>query len=237
MNAEQRIEPIDRQNLQKRAMIAIIAFFVVAILVSLAAAQFGPLRTLSGFRVDQWQLVGVGPLAGTIVACLLLQQRLPSLFGHNLLVGAVALLTPVVLITLVGFGSLATAGTTGLIFGLSIVAYCLCEEIGWRGFLTGNLTWLREWQADLLTGSLWFAWHLTFTPELRDPSYALGFTAAIVAGAFGLAEARRRTGGFALAAGWHAAVKLLPIGPLAYALFGLLLFLTWRSKKADEAAT
>jgi uncharacterized protein len=234
MNSEELLEPIVRQNFKTRTIVAAVVFYAVAIIVSFAAAQLGPLRTLGDFRVDQWLLVGVGPLAGTIAACLLLRQKLPSLFGYNLLVGAVALLIPVILTTLVGFGSLATAGTTGLIFGLSIVVYCICEEIGWRGFLAGNLGWLKEWQADLLTGSLWLAWHLTFMPELRDPSYALGFIAAILAGAFGLAEARRRTGGYALATGWHAAVKLLPIGPLAYVLLGLLIFLTWRSKKVDE---
>ncbi len=213
--------------------IAIITFYVVAILFSFAAAKLGPIKAFGDFGVDQWILVGVGPLAGTIIACLLLRQRLPSLFGRDLPIGTVALLVPVILTTITGFGKLAMPCTAGLIFGLSIVVYCLCEEIGWRGFLTGNLDWLKQWQADLLTSVLWLAWHLTFMPELRNPSYALGFTAAIVAGAFGLAEARRRTGGYALATGWHAAVKLLPLGPFAYGLLGLLIFLTWRSKKVE----
>jgi membrane protease YdiL (CAAX protease family) len=234
MQSGKLLEPAGRPSFETRILVAITVFYAVAIVVSFMAAQLGPLKALGGFRIDPWLLVGLGPLAGTIAACLLLRQKLPSLFGRNLSVGAVALLAPVILTGFVGFGGLATAGATGLIFGLSIVVYCVCEEIGWRGFLTGNLGWLKEWQGDLLTGALWFAWHLTFMPELRNPSYTIGFVAAIVAGAFGLAEARRRTGGYALAVGWHAAVKLLPIGALAYGLLGFLLILTWRSKKVDQ---
>jgi uncharacterized protein len=236
MSAGELPASADTQSAKARLILAVTGFYVVAIVVSLAAAQFGPLRNLGDFRVDQWLHVGVGPLAGTLVGCALLRQKLPSLFGHNAKVGAVALAAPIMSTSIAGFGNLAASGMAGLIFGLSIVVYCICEEIGWRGFLTSNLAWLKDWHADLLTGALWFAWHFTFMPELRDPSYAIGFTAAIIAGAFGLAEARRRTGGYALAAGWHAAVKLLPIGPLAYGLLGLLLILTWRSKRMDAGA-
>lgn len=208
---------------------------MVTIGVSLAAAQLAPTNFLGGYRTDGGLLIALGPVAGTLVGCLFLRQALPSLFGHHFYVGIAALLVPIVVTAIAGFGKIAAPGITGLVFGVSIVVYCICEEIGWRGFLTTNLAWLKNWHADVLSGVLWFAWHLTFMPELFDPTYTLGFTAAIIAGAFGLAETRRRTGGFALAAGWHAAVKLFPVGPLAFGVIALMAFLTWQSKNDKTA--
>lgn len=191
---------------------------------------------VGAYRIDAGLLIGLGPLAGAIAGCLVLRQRVPSLFGHRRSIGIAALLVPIALTAFTGYGALASAGVAGLVFGASVIVYCLCEEAGWRGFLTPNLHWLGQWQGDLATGALWFAWHFTFMPEMFDPAYVPGFTAAIIAGSFGLAEARRRTGGFALAVGWHAAIKLFAIGPLAFALIAFMALLTWKSKKPDMVA-
>lgn len=222
------------QSERKRKLFAIGAFYLVALGVSLAAARSLPIASIGNYKIDGGLLIGLGPVLGTLLGCLILKQKLPSLFGQLRHVGLLALLAPILLTTITGFGQTAATGIAGLVFGASIVVYCLFEESGWRGFLTSNLTWLKDWHADLVSGGLWFAWHFTFMPELYDPSYTIGFTAAIIAGAFGLAETRRRTGGFALAAGWHAAVKLLPIGPLAFGLMALLALLTWRSKPSHS---
>lgn len=214
-------------------MMAIALFYAVALGLSYAAAQLPPTNVIGGYRVDGGLLIGLGPLIATVAACTLLRQKFPSLFGDRLVPSALALMVPVGLTAVTGFGKLAEVGIPGLVFGASIVVYCICEEAGWRGFLTGNLLWMKEWHADLLTGALWFAWHFTFMPEIYDPSYVAGFTAAIIAGAFGLAATRRFTGGFALAAGWHAAVKLFPAGPLVFVFVALLAFLTWQAKAAS----
>jgi membrane protease YdiL (CAAX protease family) len=228
-------DPAQPQQGMRRPVIAIAFFYVIALGLSFAAAQLPPTDVVAGFRVDHGLLIGLGPLIATVIACLVLRQRFPSLFGHALPIGLLALLVPIVLVAFTGFGGIAAAGIPGLVFGASIVVYCLCEEAGWRGFLTTNLSWMKEWHADLLSGGLWFGWHFTFMPELYDPSYTMGFVAAILAGAFGLAATRRFTGGFALATGWHAAVKLFPIGPLAFGLIALLAVLTWQAKKASAA--
>lgn len=217
----------------RRLAIAIALFYTVALGLTYAAAQLPATNIVSGFRMDGGLLIGLGPLIATVAACVLLREKFPSLFGHEFKAGLLALLVPLGLSAIIGFGKVAPAGIPGLIFGASIVVYCLCEEAGWRGFLTGNLLWMKEWHADLLTGLMWFAWHFTFTPEMFDPDYLPGFTAAIIAGSFGLAATRRFTGGFALAAGWHTAVKLAPIGPLAFVYMAFLAYLTWRTKKSS----
>jgi uncharacterized protein len=209
---------------------AIVLFYVAALVLSFAAAQLSAPSKVGNFPIDKGLLIGLGPLVATLLACLVFQLRLPSLLGKKPLIGVAALLAPLLAAMIAGFTKGAAAGLAGLIFGASVVLYCICEEAGWRGFLTGSLSTLKNWHADLLTGVLWFAWHFTFMPELYDPKYLVGFVAAIVAGSFGLAEARRRTGGYALAAGWHAAVKLLVFGPYAIALFVVLIGLTWASK-------
>jgi hypothetical protein len=217
----------------RRLAIVIAVFYAFAVGLSYAAAQLPATNSIAGFRMDGGLLIGLGPLLGTVAACIVLRQAFPSLFGHEWKAGVLAMAVPIVLAAIVGFGKTVPAGIAGLIFGASIVVYCLCEEAGWRGFLTGNLLWMKEWHADLLTGILWFAWHFTFMPEMYDPDYLPGFTAAIIAGSFGLAATRRFTGGFALAAGWHTAVKLTPIGPLAFVYIAFLAYLTWQAKKAS----
>jgi hypothetical protein len=223
------------QQPTRRLAIAIALFYAMALGLSFAAAQFPATNVIGGYRMDGGLLIGLGPLVATVAACLLLKQRFPSLFGRELAIGALALLVPIGLSAFVGFGKAIPAGITGLIFGASIVVYCICEEAGWRGFLTGNLLWMKEWHAALLTGIMWFAWHFTFMSEMYDPDYLPGFTAAIIAGSFGLAATRRFTGGFALAAGWHTAVKLTPMGPLAFVFIAFLALLTLRAKKASMA--
>jgi hypothetical protein len=215
--------------------IAIALFYTLALGLSFAAAQLPATNVIGGYRMDGGLLIGLGPLVATTAACLLLRQKFPSLFGRDLAIGALALLVPIGLAALVGFGKAIPAGIPGLIFGASIVVYCICEEAGWRGFLTGNLVWMKEWHADLLTGVMWFLWHFTFMSEMYDPDYLPGFTAAIIAGSFGLAATRRFTSGFALAAGWHTAVKLTPMGSLAFVFIAFLALLTWRAKKASTA--
>lgn len=219
----------------RRLAIAIAVFYALALGLTFAAAQLPATNVIGGYRMDGGLLVGLGPLVATIAACLLLKQKFPSLFGHDLAIGVLALLVPIGLAAFVGFGKAIPAGIPGLMMGASIVVYCICEEAGWRGFLTSNLQWMKEWHADLLTGVMWFAWHFTFMSEMYDPDYLPGFTAAIIAGSFGLAAARRFTGGFALAAGWHTAVKLTPIGPLAFVFIAFLALLTFRAKKASMA--
>ncbi len=217
----------------KRVIVAVAAFYLVAVGVSFIAAQFPATDYIGQFRVDGGLLIGLGPLLGAAVGAILLRQRFPSLFGRTFLIGALALLVPVGLTAITGFGTMASPGVPGLIFAASIIVYCICEEAGWRGFLTTNLAWMKDWHADLLSGVLWFAWHFTFMRELYDPAYLATFVPAIIAGAFGLAATRRMTGGFALASGWHAAIKLLPIGPAAFGLMAFLALLTWWGKQAS----
>ena len=221
------------QQPTRRLAVAIAVFYALALGISFAAAQFPATNLVGGYRMDVGLLIGLGPLIGTIAACLVLRQKFPSLFGHKRAIGLLAMLVPIGLATFVGFGKAIPAGIPGLIMAASIVIYCICEEAGWRGFLTSNLQWMKEWHADLLTGVMWFLWHFAFMSEMYDPEYLPGFTAAIIAGSFGLAAARRFTGGFALAVGWHTAVKLTPIGPLAFVFFAFLAILTWRAKQAS----
>ena len=221
------------ESAPKRAIVAVAAFYLVAVGISLAAAGFPATDFIGQYRVDGGLLIGLGPLLGAVVGAILLRQRFPSLFGSNFIIGTLALLAPSALTAITGFGALASPGVPGFIFAASIMVYCICEEAGWRGFLTANLAWMKDWHADLLSGVLWFAWHFTFMRELYDPSYLTTFVPAIIAGAFGLAATRRMTGGFALASGWHAAVKLLPIGAPAFALLAFLAVLTWWGKQAS----
>jgi membrane protease YdiL (CAAX protease family) len=122
-------------------------------------------------------------------------------------------LPPVLL--LVPFGVIAS-------LTISLVAGC-GEEIGWRGFVYGELRPLGFWRAAVATGLLWLAWHLPLlalgwgTP--RHPWLgALAMSIHIMISAVGLAWLRERAASSLAAGLFHGtteATLLLAVAPLA----------------------
>jgi hypothetical protein len=112
----------------------------------------------------------------------------------------------------------------GLLLGVTTSFLSGCgEEIGWRGFLHGELRPLGFWGDVLVTGALWLGWHL--------PLLALGYgypghpwvgglllAAHCMISSVSLAYLRERTGsalGAGLFHGGTEATALLAVAPLA----------------------
>lgn len=124
-----------------------------------------------------------------------------------------AAMPPVLL--LVPFGLLSSVT-------LSFISGC-GEEIGWRGFVHGELRGLGFWRNTLVTGLLWLGWHL--------PLLALGYgypqhpglgvllmTGHILISSVGLAYLRERAGSSVATGLFHGtteATALLAVAPLA----------------------
>ena len=97
---------------------------------------------------------------------------------------------------------LAAFGFISIVNLIPAMILSLGEEIGWRGFLVPELTkWIRFRRASLLSGVIWFAWHL---PGILSGAYGQGntplayrlacFTAMVISGAIVLAWLRMKSG-------------------------------------------
>jgi uncharacterized protein len=111
----------------------------------------------------------------------------------------------------------------GLLLSVTMSFLVNCgEEIGWRGFVHGELRHLGFWRNALVTGLLWTAWHM---PLLalgygfpQHPGFGVGLlTAHCMVSSVGYAYLRERTGSsliVALFQGTTEAALLLAVAPL-----------------------
>lgn len=217
--------------------VAVALFWGVACGWSWLAAHWTPLAlpaTAQGYKVDNSILVGFGPALGALVAGWLRPNaaapRTTSLLGHVPWAGLLALLAPIAAVALVGLPRAAAPHAAGAIFAWTVVIYCIGEELGWRGWLFDSLGGLPLWQSAAVTALLWFVWHFTFLPDLRQPIVALQFALGILIGSIGLAQATARGRSVGVAAGWHAAVKLLITPPQIGLMLALVAAATWANR-------
>ncbi|TRW17799.1 CPBP family glutamic-type intramembrane protease [Glacieibacterium frigidum] len=213
---------------------AVALFFVVACLWSWAAARWGALHFPVGdttLRIDDSILVGFGPAAGAMAALLVTRRRpdIVTFLGQSPRTALLALLAPIILVAAFGLAKPHLGPhVDGFTFALTVVIYCIGEELGWRGWLHDELASLKTWQVAVITAPLWYAWHWTFLADLYDSlQFAAGFAALVAVASFGLAQAVRRTRSVAVAVAWHAAAKML-FWPAQIALMiAAIAYATW----------
>ena len=213
---------------------AVAIFFVIACVWSWAAGRWGGVRLPGGNKapvIDATILVGFGPVMGALIADLIRPARRVGrvgFVGRSWLWAIVALAaTPLCL----GIGGLpifhVNAHVDGVAFGISMIVYCIGEELGWREWLQNALGGIALWRVAIITWVLWFAWHWTFLwPSLIVSSAALFFGGVLLIGSFGLAVVARRTRSSAITAGWHTAAKALG-SPAQIGMILMLALATW----------
>lgn len=217
--------------------IAIGLFALVAYAWSfLAARHFALVWPLAAPppRFDDSIVMGFGPALGGLAAMVLRPgrgHRFGDLLGFAPRLVGLALLAPA--LSLAVFG-LKQAGwephINGVIFGLSVTIYCIGEELGWRGWLRNALGSESTLRRVGITFILWFGWHWTFlASELLNPVFALQFAVGIALGSYGLELAARRSGGAALPAAWHAAVKATALPAQIAVMVAMIAWATFRS--------
>ena len=217
--------------------IAIGLFVLVAYAWSfLAARQFVLVWPLTAPppRLDDSIVMGFGPALGGLAAMLLRPGRghgFGDLLGFAPQLAGLALLAPALSLAVFGLNQAGwELHVNGMIFGLSVTFYCIGEELGWRGWLRtalgGESTMLRVG----ITFVLWFGWHWTFMAnELLNPVFALQFAVGIALGSYGLELAAWRSGGAALPAAWHAAVKATALPTQVAAMVTIIAWATFQS--------
>ncbi len=128
-----------------------------------------------------WILISLlrasGPLAGGILCIGMFNYRQTiTLTGTSPAGSVIYFGAPVLLITILGIKSSGEVNSHlfGLLSGLTLIVYCLFEEIGWRGFLQDSIRGVPNPFRFIIIGTLWYLWHLNFlSPDLYSLKFGL----------------------------------------------------------------
>lgn len=155
-------------------------------------------------------LEGYGPAIGAVIAMVVFRRehrRTITVAGRSLLFSGLFVAVPILLTA--GFGTDGSGGGSrlgGLYVGLTLLAYCFLEEVGWRGFLQDALRHVRTWQRVLITAALWYLWHLSLFEFEASTNFLVSqlvFIAILVLGSWFIGKLTDDTRSILVAAGAH----------------------------------
>lgn len=203
----------------KKALLRISIFYIIGITLS-NVFRFdllesnkaeGPLSVLG--TVFSAPLEASGLLVGALLSLYLLKKerrRNFSLFGSSQKWSLIMLTIPVLLLGVFGIenGHHLNPHYYGIIGGIATLAYCLCEEIGWRGYLQDELQSIKEWQRVLLIGFLWYLWHLSFITN-QNFMDNLQFFGWMIFGSWGIGKVIDSTKSIIAATCFHMIINIL----------------------------
>lgn len=171
---------------------AVIVFYVIAVILRALALQLEVpgVANLKYFLAD-WA-GGAGPCIGAIAAVLLFRRKFYcNITGSSLIKSALCVAIPF-LICFFLHRKLSFV-LLGFIF------YSFLEEVGWRGYLQGELEEMKPLLQALLIGTMWFFWHINLSFTLNS----LIFLAILVFGAWGIGRIARDTHSLVACACFH----------------------------------
>jgi uncharacterized protein len=183
-------------------------------------------------------LEGIGPIAGALVIFKLFKKKSSiTLLGTQGSKSLIMLSLPILLFAF--FGSHNDLNINphvyGFIVGLSLVLYGIFEEFGWRGYLQNELKELKPLYKSLISGVLWYSWHLTFISPDTTLLNELKFFAIILFATWGIGAIAEKTKSVAASACFHILGNILFISTLVgssidqqtrYIIFGICL-ISW----------
>lgn len=172
--------------------IAIIVFYIIAVVGRYLALQIEGTTTVDFHYMLRGWAEGVGPCIGAIVAALLFKRKFfCSVTGGSLVKSTITVAIPFIICFFLH--QQLSYILLGFIF------YSFLEEVGWRGYLQGELQDKNELVKSLLIGTMWFVWHLQFVFSIR----ALIFWALLVFGSWGIGRVAKDTHSLVACACFH----------------------------------
>jgi len=205
----------------KRQLSAIGTFYLIAIVGRYLALQIQYTTDVVDFTYMAigWA-EGVGPCLGAIAAVLLFGRQFNcTITGTSVIKSVVSVLIPFVICFFLH--QKLSYVLLGFIF------YSFLEEVGWRGYLQGELKDMKPLLQALIIGSLWFVWHLRFQLSVG----ALLFWALLVFGAWGIGRIANDTKSLMACACFHTLYNFSSHGffeftPLVICLF-VAVIISW----------
>jgi uncharacterized protein len=231
-------------EVKKLPWVQIALYFFVAITLS-GSFRFSLFDWYTGLSLPygltilvRSMLEGIGPIAGALIIFKLFKKKSNiTLLGTQPSKSLIMLSLPILLFTF--FGSHndlnINAHVYGFIVGLSIVLYGIFEEFGWRGYLQNELKELKPLYRTLISGILWYSWHLTFISSDTTLINELKFFGIILFATWGIGAVAEKTKSVAASACFHILGNILFISTLVnssigeqtrYIIFGICL-ISW----------
>lgn len=181
---------MESKNVKKLTAIAV--FFVVALIGRYIGLQMECERVVDlNYILKNWT-EGVGPCVGALVAVFLLGRKFYcSVAGSSVVKSVISVLIPFV----VCFFLYEELSYVLLVF----IFYSFLEEVGWRGYLQGELMDEKPLVQALVIGTMWFLWHINISLSVGS----LIFWAVLVFGAWGIGRIANDTHSLVLCACFH----------------------------------
>jgi uncharacterized protein len=210
----------------------ILIFWITAITFSYLANIYIPKSIAQlfypGLNVFSY---GLGPSVGVLAVYLLSKIRnqpfnIISLFGSERWYKAVALfVVPIISMTFLSGEDYLKS----FLIGLSVLVYCIGEEIGWRGWLQTNLAHLKPIYSTLIITGLWLVWHISFQP------ISIIFALFLLADSLGIGLATTKTQSILVASAMHAIPNIIEYSPMSLIVtvpVWIYIFWSWKVEKS-----
>lgn len=142
------------EKLTKTQICAISVYFVIAILTRALAFQIEYTTNVADFTYMAigWAQ-GVGPCLGAIVVVMLMKRKFHcTITGTSIVNSIVSVAIPFIICFFLH--------STLSYLLLGFILYSFLEEVGWRGYLQGELKGQSTLVRSLIIGTLWFVWHI-----------------------------------------------------------------------------
>ena len=144
---------------------------------------------------------GIGPTLGALAVMYFFKRKLYcNIMGKSWKRSIACLVLPILLFLLF---DKANGIKTSLIF-LGCSCYAFLEEVGWRGYLTGEFAGLNQFKRILTITAFWFFWHLNFPLGING----LVFFAILLLSSWGLDQLAHDTHSLILCACLHGIFNL-----------------------------
>ena len=180
--------------------LAIAVFYVIAVIVralvfSCESVLLGhgalPSDNTFAFWIWGW-LEGLGPCLGALVAVLVFKRRFYCTFhGRSFVKSGITVAFPLVLCLLFDWRLCLPL--------LGFIVYSLLEEMGWRGYLQGELMDMNNTLRIFVIATMWFLWHLDLTFDWGS----LIFYGLLLLGSWGIGIMARDTRSLLVCACFH----------------------------------
>lgn len=182
--------------LAKKKWLAIGLFYLIAVVVRYVALNIAhDIENPSFTDLSIWPVAwaeGVGPCLGAIIVVLLFKRDFYcSITGSSLIKSAISLLIP--------FAVCFILHHELSFILLGFIFYSFLEEVGWRGYLQGELKDKSLFVQSLVIGTMWLLWHIQIGLNLGT----LIFWLLLVFGSWGIGKIATDTHSLVLCACFH----------------------------------
>ena len=180
------------KNETKVKWLAIALFYVVAVGIRALALKYENLNA-DTWIVWLWNWArGIGPCLGAVAAVLVFRRKFYcTITGTSIIKSILTVALPFIICFFLDRGLSYTL--------LGFIFYSFLEEVGWRGYLQGELKEMKTIWRVFIIGGMWFFWHINIG---INPG-SLIFLAVLLLGTWGIGCIARDTKSLAACVCFH----------------------------------